>query len=102
MLTLPHLSSGNQTPEALADAFQKYLGYLRVHEEGHQVIARTKLREFRATVEGRVYLNCDEARRSISAMSEHLKANLRVLQASYDDLTEHGRTQGATWPPRDR
>jgi predicted secreted Zn-dependent protease len=100
VFTLPYLVNEAQTPEDLRRAFQEYSGYLRAHEDGHHGIALAKLYEFRRDVEDSGYPSCEAARQAIAAMSQNLAASLRELQASYDEATDHGRTQGAVWPPR--
>lgn len=97
---LPRWRRASAAPESLSGAWRRFLTALDWHEHGHRVLAedaaeaiRVKLAALRAPTCTRV-----EAR-AYSEMIEVLNEYERYNK-NYDAATDHGRSQGAIWPPR--
>ena len=104
---LPNWTDSNRSCTAARQEWNRFLSALQVHENGHDTTAETALAaanaqaSFSAMV---THCNADSAlARARRAVDQQIDAELtRVTTAvddagdTYDDNTQHGRTQGAT------
>ena len=97
---MPRWRRATAASESLSGAWKRFLSALDWHEHGHRVLAedaaetiRKRLRTLRAPtcprVEARAYGEL------IDVLNEYEQYN-----RDYDAATDHGRSQGAVWPPR--
>lgn len=99
-ITMPRWNPPPSAPPMLRRQWFEFERALRAHEEGHRNIggeaAREVLRLIRAVSSPRCEYMAEEA----NALGRRTLDRFRALQRQYDEETGHGRTQGATWPPR--
>jgi predicted secreted Zn-dependent protease len=92
-MTLPELDEA--TP-AVATEFHRYVSNLRLHEDGHQGIARKaayRIDEGIRSLGPRE--NCDALGRAANELGHAILDETRGIERQYDVETNHGCTQGA-------
>lgn len=97
---LPRWRRPPHAPRSLSGAWRRFLAALDLHEHGHRALAeeaaealRRRLASLRASTCGRIETR---ARQEIlTLLDEYERRN-----HAYDAATDHGRSQGAVWPPR--
>lgn len=96
---LPRWPSNAVASPALSGAWDRFITALDHHEDGHRVLAEEAAETVRQRLLAVSAPTCDDldgaARREMAAVMQEYEA----LQHAYDAETEHGRTQGAIWPP---
>lgn len=97
---LPRWRRAATAPESLSGAWQRFLAALDWHEHGHRILAedaaeaiRIRLAALRAPTCERV--EAEAYRELIDVLNDYERYN-----QDYDAATDHGRSQGAVWPPR--
>lgn len=97
---LPRWSRTAAAPAALRRAWDRFVTALDQHERGHRVLAERAAETVRQRLLAASAPTCDrldaEARREMAVVMQEYETR----QRAYDAETEHGRTQGAIWPPR--
>src|SRR5690606_12396667 len=97
-ITLPRWQPLAGTPYALERDWRRFERALRHHEDGHRRLLEEEAEQIRTVLAGLRTPTCAamdaEARREI----EHVRRSFATLHRSYDERTDHGRTQGAQWP----
>lgn len=97
---LPQWPSDAVASEALREAWDRFVMALTHHEHGHRVLAEQAaevVRQRLLTVSAPTCAALDGMARG--AMADVMR-EYEARQHAYDADTEHGRTQGAVWPPR--
>lgn len=96
---LPRWRRAAVAPTPLSRAWTRFLAALDWHEHGHRVLAeeaaesiRTRLVALRAPTCARVESSAYDEMRDV--LNEYERYN-----EDYDAATDHGRSQGAVWPP---
>jgi predicted secreted Zn-dependent protease len=89
-IRLPRWQEGRDQASAAARAeWDRMLGALRTHEDGHADIAR----EWAPTVKQRL-LGVPEG--NVASRYSQVLGEVRTRQQEYDDETQHGQTQGVS------
>lgn len=89
----------NDAPQALAEKWDRYIGNLTIHENGHRdmvVQAATELS--RAVAELPPTATCADLDRTVRALGRARMEKLKEDERAYDATTDHGVTQGAIFP----
>jgi predicted secreted Zn-dependent protease len=97
--TLPRWTDQFKAPRALSEQWNRYLDALRVHEAVHQDMARRtadRTSALRKQLAPRP--TCDQLVAAMSAMAKGLTDEGQRADVQYDKETDHGRTQGASFP----
>lgn len=87
---LPRWEADPSADSALTAEWERYLDALRVHEEGHVALIRGLAARLEPAVTA---AGCDEARPAGMAILNEI----RSANTAYDDITESGRLQGASF-----
>lgn len=94
---LPRWSRSATVPEALREAWGRFLQALDQHEHGHRALAAEAGEAIRHRLLATSAPACDRldavAQRAMAAVMQEYEAR----NVAYDARTEHGRTQGAVW-----
>lgn len=77
-----------------------YIRALRSHEEGHRNIGADAARQIVQRIRSVTAPTCALIAERANGVGRQTLDEYRVVQRQYDEETGHGRTQGATWPPR--
>jgi predicted secreted Zn-dependent protease len=88
-VSMPHWSGASSRPQAEQDEWERFLGKLREHEQGHIDLAHQYLEHADTLLEG-----YDE-----SVAKQQWQSNLSALQQAsdgYDSGNDHGRNAGTT------
>ena len=97
-MTLPRWQPEPGVPYALERDWRQFERALRQHEEGHQRLAEEEsemIRRMLTTLRAPTCAGIDETARQ---QAGQIQASYAALNRNYDARTEHGRSQGATWP----
>ena len=97
--TLPDWSDEPAAPQALVRRWGRYFQALLVHEAGHRIIggaAAAALRDAGSRVPPQS--QCDLLATEVKRTAEDVLNYYRRRDRDYDLETEHGRTQGASFP----
>jgi len=96
---LPQWPSDAVASAALSGAWEQFITALDQHEYGHRVLAEEAAETVRRRLLEVSAPTCEHldgvARREMTAVMQEYEGR----QLAYDAETEHGRTQGAVWPP---
>lgn len=99
VIVMPRLRNVGRVGPELRTRWRRYTEALRRHEEGHRHIARQAMdrmwEDFMAVPPG----PCDGFGAVLESIQSDAGDRLDRAQAAYDRETDHGRTEGATWPP---
>ncbi|MCC6177241.1 MAG: DUF922 domain-containing protein [Chloroflexi bacterium] len=97
MYTYPRWTGLDGADRALAGAWERYIGAIDYHEQGHGQIAAQAARELARTIETLPpAASCQDLDIAVRAATGDLLARHAAAQAQYDQRTQHGVTQGAT------
>ena len=90
-VTLPRLAAGATLPPPVEEAWSRYTAALERHEAGHVRYAYDHRGDVLAAIRGATCRTADRsARAALAAIEAH--------DVGYDRDTQHGLTQGATFP----
>lgn len=97
---LPRWNRGDTAPASLSGAWGRFVHALEWHEDGHRALAEDAAEAIRGELVALRSPSCArleaEAHRTVIAvLNEYERYNVE-----YDAATDHGRTQGAIWPPQ--
>ena len=99
LVRLPVLSPDAAPPEAVRDRWDDFTQLLETHEAGHvdnYTNGARALQDAYTTIEPAA--TCDELRATLADMGASAIDSIRAADIEYDRQTDHGRTQGATFP----
>lgn len=83
----------------LKENWQRYMNNLETHENGHKDIALAGAQAILdALVSLPTYSTCDEAQSTANSTAQGIFNDYDARQEAYDAETNHGATQGATFP----
>lgn len=99
-ITMPRWNAPANAPAVLRRQWLEYERALRAHEEGHRNIGAEAAREVLRLIRTVTSPQCQSISEEANALGRRTLDTFRALQRQYDAETVHGRTQGATWPPR--
>lgn len=100
VIHMPHLANLDEVADDLRRDWLTYSANLRTHEEGHREIVRVALAELRKRMLDLPSRECSDYPGAFDPLKNEIREIMRVRQKAYDEETEHGRTQGASWPLR--
>jgi predicted secreted Zn-dependent protease len=100
--TLPRWVDRNRADSALVAEWDRYIGALRSHENGHRDIGYRAAAEIQRTLRRFSAGSCA----SISPQANHVARDIlerhKRENSEYDEETRHGATEGASWQSRGR
>jgi predicted secreted Zn-dependent protease len=99
LVRLPVLAPDAAPPEAVRERWDDFAQLLETHEAGHvdnYTNGARALQDAYTTVEPAE--TCDELRALLADMGASAIDSIRAADIEYDRQTDHGRTQGATFP----
>ena len=95
----PQWNAPESASQDLIDRWDTYMAALQEHEDGHKKIAIEAGYEILQAINALpAYPSCSELEQAADAVGEIILEQYRQQQATYDQNTEHGRTQGARFP----
>lgn len=97
-VTLPQWRPLSGTPYALERDWRQFDRALRLHEDGHRQLLVQEAEQIRLLLAGLRTPACETMDGQARQEVEHVRQSFATLHRSYDERTEHGRTQGAFWP----
>jgi len=98
-ITLPRWRGARKANPLLAADWGRFIGALRLHEDGHAAIARAAARRIaRRLASVRMFRSCARLERAADAAGQRMLAQARAEEIAYDRRTGHGYTQGARLP----
>lgn len=98
--TMPRWERPPDPPPGLEASWERYMSAMHTHEEGHRdhvLRAATELRRELLRLERD---NCNFMQGDARDLHDRIVRRWKQLDTEYEIETEHGRTQGAVWPPR--
>lgn len=97
--TFPAWDVPEETPPQVVEKWNGYLVSLEVHEDGHKEIAVAATYEVVEAVEALpAYSSCSELEPAADSAAQIVLQQYRQQEAIYDKTTNHGATQGVSFP----
>jgi predicted secreted Zn-dependent protease len=98
--TLPRWGTAEGATEDLRGKWAAFSGALSGHEEGHAQRAADCAWQLGETFAALPPASTDDAlSQAMRAASDPIFGQCREAQRTYENETDHGRTQGVLWPP---
>ena len=95
-ITLPRWIGYETAREADQAEWDRYITALRGHEKGHTDRGEAQLARLEEALRSlRPALDCDMLIDDARSMADRFNASIQMEQSLYDDMTNHGVTQGA-------
>jgi len=102
-ITLPRWIVPTNAPDTMKQIWQKYATGLGQHEGGHAAIALAAATDVRKRIqEAGEGTDCASLKQRINDLGRQVIDEHRKRDKDYDVQTQHGTTQGASWPGRTR
>jgi predicted secreted Zn-dependent protease len=102
-ITLPRWIAPTNAPDTVTQVWRKYAAALAQHEAGHAAIALAAAADVRKRVQEAVEAtDCASLKQRINVLGRQVIDEHRKRDKDYDVQTQHGTTQGASWPGRTR
>jgi predicted secreted Zn-dependent protease len=99
LVRLPVLAPDASPPDATRERWDSFALLLETHEAGHVDAYLEGARLLQDAFAGiQPAPSCDELRGELSALGTSAIEAIRAADVDYDRRTDHGRTQGATFP----
>jgi predicted secreted Zn-dependent protease len=96
-IQLPRWTRAAQASGDIARRWDKFIAALTLHEEGHKQIAVDGARRIASTLARLpAEASCPAMNAKANAEGQRLLVEIRAAQVRYDQMTNHGLTQGAT------
>ena len=95
--TLPRWVDRERADSALIAEWDRYIGALRAHENGHRDIAYRAAAEIQRTLRRFQAATCTSISPTANRVARDILDRRRRENHEYDEKTRHGGTQGATW-----
>jgi predicted secreted Zn-dependent protease len=97
--SLPNWTPPAGTPPALVTRWQTYMAALQAHENGHKQLGIDAGTDFLNQLKSMPAApNCTALVAAAKAKKNAVEATFRQKHQAYDKATNHGATQGATFP----
>jgi predicted secreted Zn-dependent protease len=94
--TYPQWTPPPGTPQELIERWERFMGAVRYHEQGHSDLAITAGAEVQRVVQATpVASTCALLDEAANAAAQQVLAEFDQQQRHYDEHTNHGETQGA-------
>jgi len=98
-MILPKWENFDSGPESLKSKWNTYISSLTLHENGHKDIAYAGGEEIYNTLSSYgSYSSCNELEAQLDQKGESIRDKVDQDSEAYDAQTNHGATQGATFP----
>ena len=95
---LPRWLDEQTAPAELQLNWQDFYQGILMHQDGHKKIAIEALQKIEKAVLNLPLANsCDAIKQQADAIAQQHIANIRVVEAKYDQATQYGVSQGALW-----
>lgn len=97
---LPWWNVPLNTPGSVIASWNQFLGALQVHENGHMAHGVAAANDVMQTLrEFPAYTSCPALIEAANAATRQLIQHYNQQDIAYDNMTHHGLTQGAVFPP---
>lgn len=97
--TLPEWTPPTGTPQTVIDRWKKHMAALQIHEDGHKKLGVEAGTDFLAQLKAiPPAASCAALQATAVAKRDAVKAAFKQKHKAYDQATNHGATQGATFP----
>ena len=97
-VTVPAWQPPTGAPAELRRQWARFDRALRGHEYGHRDLAIAGANRLHAAVQGVRAPTCDEAADRAGQLAARVQIETEARHREYDEETDHGATQGASWP----
>ncbi len=97
-VTLPEWDAPPDADPGLVHEWRQFQQALADHEDEHRRIAEEGAASLYWAVQGLRRASCDEADADGRRRVKQVEIEVQAAHRRFDDLTGHGRTQGAVWP----
>jgi len=102
-ITLPRWTAPTNAPDTIKQIWRTYAAGLGQHEAGHAAIAVAAAADVRRRVQGAGGgKDCASLKQRINDLGRQVIEEHRKRDKEYDEQTQHGATQGASFPGRTR
>jgi predicted secreted Zn-dependent protease len=98
-VTLPRWNAPDDAPAALRRDWASFTDALAFHEREHRESIVNAGRRLVRALEGLEAPTCTALEEKAGAEARTIIKEARAYNRRYDERTDHGRTQGARWPP---
>ena len=96
---LPEWTPPSGTPQALIDRWKKHVTALQSHEDGHKQLGIDAGNNFLSQLKAiPPASSCGALQKTAAQTRDAVKATFNQKHKDYDKTTNHGATQGATFP----
>jgi len=79
--------------------WRDFLAALEEHEQGHRALTMVGAMRLRDSLLALRASRCGDLGLAVQVVGNRLSSRIHADNAHYDDVTQHGATQGAVWPP---
>lgn len=100
--TLPRWVDRDRADSALVAEWDRYIGALRIHENGHRDIGHRAAAEIQRTLRRFSAGTCASISPHANRVARDILERHKRENSEYDEETRHGATQGASWQTRGR
>ena len=97
-VTLPRWRKPPNAPYALDREWRSFERSLREHEDGHRVLAEQEGATLHLELDRLRAPNCAALDDAAGRLADAVRTQFGGRHREYDERTEHGRSQGASWP----
>jgi len=98
-MSLPRWDPPPSASPELVRRWNRFMSALRKHEDGHRDIAVAAANAIeKHAMKAAPEPDCDTLKKTLSQIADATVQEYRDRGTSYDTTTQHGRTQGATFP----
>ena len=97
--TMPKWKVNSKASKSVKNQWERYIVALKQHEEGHQKNGINASKEILKTINNLPdYSSCTQLGTAVNAASNRIIKKYNQKDLEYDRITQHGATQGATFP----
>jgi predicted secreted Zn-dependent protease len=98
-IDFPRWKRRNDASPSLVEKWEQYLTALRIHEDGHYAHGVAAENEIEALGQSfQITGSCTTMAQAFNDKAKALSAKYAAMDVTYDRATDHGKSQGATFP----
>lgn len=98
-IEFPRWQHGDDASPSLVEKWEKYLTALRTHEDGHYAHGVAAENEIEALGQSfQIAGSCNKIAQAFNDQATAISARYAAMDVTYDRATDHGKSQGATFP----
>lgn len=97
-MSLPAWSPSAQATSGLANQWKNFISNLNIHENGHVALDTQYANQLLSDLQSMPAADCATLNAAVQTKATTTLANLDTANATYDNQTNHGATQGAILP----